>query len=51
LLILFGIGVCVLSGVLIYKANPKGVSEALAEMQKAVGLKPAPPADEEGEDL
>lgn len=51
MLILFGVGVCVLSGVLIYKADPKGVSQTLVEMQKAIGISPAPAADEEEADL
>ncbi|MEB3285638.1 MAG: hypothetical protein VKN33_10170 [Candidatus Sericytochromatia bacterium] len=47
LLIFLGIGVCVLSGYLVYKADPKGVSETIVEMQKAVGMSPAPPSEEE----
>lgn len=47
LLILLGLGVCVLSGYLIYKADPKGVSQTLEEMQKAIGISPAPAVEGE----
>ncbi|MEB3223531.1 MAG: hypothetical protein VKS61_15765 [Candidatus Sericytochromatia bacterium] len=47
LLIVFGMGVCAGSGYLVYKSDPKGVTQTIAETRKMLGIQQAA-APEEG---
>jgi hypothetical protein len=52
LVITFGLGVCGGSGYLVYKSDPKGVSQTIAETRKMLGIQQAAAPDEgaEGEE-